>query len=345
MKKILFTLLLFISSLVSEELYVYNLESPTNVYTNQTFQVKLKTIILDTDFKEIKTTFSKTNLQILNPDSPWIETNNKNEYINTYEFKVSKNSFRFPSITVNLIDEYDNIFNYKILNSIKINFNDIAVNDKLFSKVIAKDLTLVNQVTKQYNNNLLLTVLQLEAKQSNLEDFYLEGYDDQGIEEFVKLEDTKELYYYIIIPRDQETIFFKYYNTDKKQFESLEVQVEVFEDLVSTQTDLNPQNSKLLFYKKIFTSIAFIAFIILFIIYKHKATLVLSFIMLLILIGLFWPNKVITLDKNTKVYILPMQSSTIFKTLDKQTKVEVIKSTNTFDKIILPNKQIGWIKK
>jgi hypothetical protein len=67
-------------------------------------------------------------------------------------------------------------------------------------------------------------------------------------------------------------------------------------------------------------------------------------ILILILGYLYIPNKVISVPQNTKIYILPITNSTVFTILQHRTNVEVLKSNDKFQKIILPNKTIGWIK-
>lgn len=344
MKKIIFTLLLLFTTVFSQEIYLYTLEYPKNIYTNQTFKVKIKAIIVTEEYDSIKTNFTHTGLEVLNPYSPWIATEKKNEFINTFIFKANDQDFIFPTISIDLLDEYEEVITSKKLSPLNINFNNIALEDKLFSKVIAKDLSVLDQVTKQYDNNFLLTILHIKAQESNLEDFELPLIQRQGLEDILVGDDEKELYYYIIVPRDDETIRFKYYNHQTKIFQTIIVPIELSSELVSTQTDLNPQNSKLLFYQKVLLSVLTVLFIILYLIYKRKIALAFTFVSLAILVVLFLPHKKISIDAGTKVYILPLSSSTIFETITSQQEVEYLKTKNGFDKIILPNQKIGWIK-
>jgi hypothetical protein len=50
------------------------------------------------------------------------------------------------------------------------------------------------------------------------------------------------------------------------------------------------------------------------------------------------------LQKGTKIKILPIQKSTIFEILDRETKVNVLKYKNDFVKVIFNNK-VGWVHK
>lgn len=344
MKIILFILTFFMSSLFGQNIYLKNIEYPSNVYTNQIFKIKVKATIVVDDYDVIETNFfDSKNITLLNKDSKW-KIINKNEFHNTFIYKANHEQFILPKLEMLLKDSDDNIKYAETVEPVNIAFNNIAVEDKLFSQIIAKQLTVVGQKTKQYSNNLLLTVLKINAYNSNLEDFKLNEYQQQGIDDFTVEDDLKSIYYYIIIPRDNKALRFKYYNYISKEFETIIVPIELSNDLISTQTDLNPKNSKLLFYQKVLISVLTIIFLALYFIYKRNITLVVIFLLICLFIILSLPNKTITVSKNTKIYILPLKNSTIFDTTNEDIEVEFLKSKNGFTKIILPNQKIGWIK-
>ncbi len=353
MRSILLTLLFVFSSLYansssqedqSENLYLYHVEHPKNVYTNQVFSIRVKAIIVAKDFNAVQTKFNnQKNIILLNADSKWKQIN-KNEFYNIYKFKVSNKDFLLPEITLLLLDQETNIKYSKTLNPININFNKIAIDDKLFSNVIAKNIYIKGQTTKQYNNKLLLSVLEIEATDSNLEDFQLKQYDKQGIEDFTVNNNIKSAYYYVIAPRDDENIIFKYYNVSKKQFETISIPIILTDELVSTQTDLNPQNSKLLFYQKVILVLLFVLFIVFYFRKRSKATLLFALITIILFIIISLPYQTINIPKGTQIYILPLKGSTIFKTTQKVQNVELLETKNGFAKIMLSNETIGWIK-
>jgi uncharacterized pyridoxamine 5'-phosphate oxidase family protein len=59
----------------------------------------------------------------------------------------------------------------------------------------------------------------------------------------------------------------------------------------------------------------------------------------------FIPNSRIILPKDTKIYILPTSSSTIYKIVQKKSEVEVLIKKDKFIKVLFKNKNIGWVKK
>jgi hypothetical protein len=343
-KYILFILLLIVSNLSAQDIYLKYLEYPSNVYSNQVFKIKMKATIVADDYSQIETIFSNgLNVSLLNEQSQWT-TDNDNEFINTFVFKASTRSFRLPTITLNLNDEYNITKFSKSIKPIKINFKNIALNDNLFSQVIAQDLNISRQITRQYNNKQLLTILKIDAINSNLNDFHINDYEEQGIDNITEDGNLKSMYYYIVVPRDTKHISFKYYNYKTQQFKLVTININLDEQLVSTQTDLNPQNSKLLYYQKIFLLLTIAIFIIIFFIFRNNLNLFILIVLILILTYLYLPNKVLLVPQNTKIYILPITNSTVFTILQHNTNVEVLKSNHKFKKIILPNQTIGWIK-
>ena len=334
-----------LSSIESKKLYLSYKTYPKRVFTNQRFSISLKAVILHEkdNFNKIITTFSgQKNLQIITQEPKWIEKKN-NMYETKIELKAQEKELLLPTITMALFFD-DEIVDYIVLNPIKIQFGKIAINQKLFSNIIASSLDILQINTKQYNNNSILATIVFEATNSNLEDIHINGYEEQGIESYNDNGNTQHLYYHIVVPIHKKSIKFTYYNTVKKDFILHNLDLTLKEELISTQTNINPYNSNILLYKKIVVVILFSTFLILFLIKRSNIYLVINTILLILLTYLFIPNKKIVLNKGTKIYILPTKSSTVFKIINKKELVEIINQQTNFTKVLLENQNIGWIK-
>jgi hypothetical protein len=117
------------------------------------------------------------------------------------------------------------------------------------------------------------------------------------------------------------------------------------DNLISTQTDLNPENDNMLLYKQIASVLSLIIFVILYFLTKNKINIFFILMFLIISTILLLPNKKVILYEDTKIYILPTQLSTIYKTLQYSQEVEILKQRGDFFKILFKNKHIGWVKK
>lgn len=330
----------------SKEIYLSYKKYPKRVFTNQKFDIEFNAIILKnpTQYDKIVTTFtSEKGIDLLTSDVQWIETK-PNRYKATVSYKVHDQNFILPQITLALFKD-NQIIDYTTIPSPKIEYEKIAINQKLFSNIIASDLQIHTVKTKQYTNNILHTTLHIEGKNSNLEDMHLNSYNEQGINSLSQKYPNQSLYYYVMIPSHTKQINFNYYNTLKKEFITIHIPIILDEELVSTQTDLNPYNSSILIYKQVFSGVFLLLFIILYIITKHNKYLILVAIVISILAYLFMPNRKVLLNEKTKVYILPTTNSTVYKILKRKNIVEIINKKDKFVKVLFNNENIGWVKK
>jgi hypothetical protein len=329
----------------SKELYISYDSYPKRVFTSQKFDIKLKVIILKPkeEYDKILTTFfDEKNIQILTKDPIWIEEK-PNNYVTTLTFKANDTQFIMPKITIALI-KGTAILNFILAKSIKIKFEKIAINQKHFSGIIAKDLQILTIKTKQYTNNMLHSAIHISSTNSNLEDINLTQYADQGIKDLTDNYPDQSIYFYVMTPSHTKRIRFTYYNTVLKDFVYIKIPINLDTELVSTQSDLNPYNSSILIYKQILFGILLFFAIFLYTITKQNRYLIIITIFIIIIAYLFIPNKKTILKNSTKVYILPTKNSTIFKVLDKKELVEIINKKDIFVKVLFLNQNIGWVK-
>jgi len=349
--KLILLIILSFSSLLSndngksKEIYLSYEKYPNRVFTGQKFDIQLSSIILKdpTSYDKIITTFTtEEGIDILTTNVVWEEIKS-NRYTTTISYKVYDKEFILPRITLALIKN-GQIIDYISVESPKIEYEKIAINQKLFSNIIAKNLQVHTVKTKQYTNNILHTTLHIEGINSNLEDIHFNSYEDQGINSLTQNYPNQSLYYYVMIPSHTKQINFTFYNTLQKEFITIQIPIILDEELVSTQTELNPYNSSILIYKQVFSGVFLALFIIMYIITRHNRYLILMTIMIIILAYLFIPNKKILLNENTKVYILPTSNSTVYNILDRKHIVEQINEKDKFIKVLFENENIGWIK-
>ncbi len=348
MKKIVFIIFslffIFTNLYASKNLYLSYKEVPKKVFKNQKFKLKIKALITNDNFDNLYTDFSKEkNIQILNPANPWTKIED-NTYENEYFFKIINKDFKLPIFTISLLKN-NAIIETQVLLAKEISYSNIATADKRLSNIIAKNLTLKAYKTKQYNNKEALTIIDIDAQNSNLEDFKLQGIKEQGISKFITKEDKENLIYYFVTPVHTKKVVFSYYDLNSKSIKSITIPLVLQNELVSTQTDLNPNDSSFEKYKKIAVFVVFVLFFILFIWKRYKIYLFLSIILFIISVVYFIPNSKGIIKKESYVYILPTKNSTIFFKLDKNQKVEVLNKKNNFIKVIgIEDKFIGWVK-
>lgn len=341
---ILLNIILCVNLFASKNLYLSYNKIPTNVYKNQKFEVIVKALITTGSFDELATTFTNSsNITILNANNPWKKISN-DTYENSYYFKVKQGSFKFPDISVRLMNS-GALIDVSELQAPVIRYSDIAKGDDRFSGVIADEFILKAYKTKQYNNKEALTIIDVDAINSNLEDFKIKDIDEQGISNIKDYEEKENLVYYFVTPIYKKKVVITYYNSKTKSFKDVTIPLILQNELVSTQTDLNPNDSSFERYKKIALLICFILFLLLFIWKRKKLLLIISLVFFVLSIVYFLPNSRGIVKKDSFVYILPTKNSTIFFKLENAQKVEILEKKNGFMKVLgLDSDFIGWIK-
>jgi hypothetical protein len=341
---ILLNIFLSINLFAAKNLYLSYKKIPNQVYKNQKIEIIVKALITTDNFDGLSTSFSNSsNVTILNANSTWRKVSN-DTYENSYYFKAKSSNFRLPNINVKL-QVNGSVLDESELSSPSIRYSDIGTGDTRFSGVMADKFILKAYKTKQYNNKEALTIIDIDAQNSNLEDFKLQGITEQGVSA-IKEEDGKQnLVFYFVTPIYEKKVVFTYYNLATRSFKDIKIPLILQNELVSTQTDLNPNDSTFERYKKIFAIVVFALFLILFVIKRNKILMIFTVLTFIIALLYNLPNSKGIVKKDSYVYILPTKNSTIFFKVDNDQKVEILQRRNGFIKVLgQDNDFIGWIK-
>ena len=341
---ILLNIFLSINLFAAKNLYLSYKKIPNQVYKNQKIEVIVKALITTDNFDNLSTSFSNsTNVTVLNANSSWRKVSN-DTYENSYYFKAKSSNFRLPDISVKL-QSNGSVLDESSLSSPSIRYSDIGTGDSRFAGIMADKFILKAYKTKQYNNKEALTIIDIDAQNSNLEDFKLQGITEQGVSAIKEENGKQNLVYYFVTPIFEKKVVFTYYNLATKSFKDITIPLILQNELVSTQTDLNPNDSTFERYKKIFAIIVFALFLILLIIKRNKILIFLTILTFIIALSYNLPNSKGLVKKDSYVYILPTKNSTIFFKVENDQKVEILQRKNGFIKVLgLDNDFIGWIK-
>lgn len=328
----------------SKNLYVSYTKSPNSVYKNQKFELKVKALITTESFSSLSTNFvNQSNVTILNPNSPWKKVSN-DTYENSFYLKAKSQNFKLPTIEVKLWNG-SSLIDISSLAPNDIKYSNIGKSDDRFSGVIADNIILKAYKTKQYNNQEALTIIDIDSINSNLEDFKLENVVEQGVSNIKDWENIQNLVYYFVTPIYEKNFVFTYFNSSTNSFKEVRVPLVLQNELVSTQTDLNPNDSTFEKYKKIAAIVAFVILLLLFIWKRYGFLLILMLISLVFAILYNLPNEKGFVQKESLIYILPTKNSTVFFKADTQIEVEALETKAGFIKVLgVKDGFIGWIK-
>jgi hypothetical protein len=350
MKKIL-SITLFLSIFFSLNLYAAKTiylsyeNVPDKVYKNQRFLVEIKALVTSSNFDYLTLTHTGgRNVDVLDEKLQWEKIAN-NQFKAKVYFKAYEGNFVLPKFIVTKVKGFE-IIETVVLDNEKIAYSDIGVGNQNFTGVIASQLNLRAYKTKQYNNKEALTLVDIDASNSNLEDFRLEGILEQGIS---KLNDEdrpqQNLVYYFVTPVFEKKVIFSYFDINTKKYVDVTIPLILQNELVSTQTDLNPNDSTFEKYKKMAIAIVFVIFIFLSYLKRRKIFYFITIVLGIIAIIYLTPYRNGIILKDAYIYILPTKNSTIFFQTSNNLEVNILEKKGKFVKVMgIDKKFIGWVK-
>jgi len=318
------------SLLASQDTYHYSY-MPKKVYENQLFPV---TVV----GPDINTTLTFDTSSIIQPTmkKPLL-VKNGNEAFYTFYFKAEKENIRIPKLfIVSTTGKFSLDEHTVLLSKLK--------SPKNFSSVIARKLIIKSQQVSNYDAKNHIVTLQLEAYDANLEDMILLDVIESDIDAFKRSGAKVTSEYYAVLPREEKSLSFSYYNTIIKNFVTLTVPIEVADASVTTQSDLNPKVDafeRLKRYALIFFSLFFLS---MFLWKRDFFYLILTLISIITLLTFYIPHKKICVTQGAPLYILPSSISTVSMHIEDRLDTMELGQRGNFTKVQTKSQIIGWIK-
>jgi len=151
--------------------------------------------------------------------------------------------------------------------------------------------------------------------------------------------------YYFVTPVFEKKVVFSYFDINASKYVDVTIPLILQNELVSTQTDLNPNDSSFEKYKKIAIAVVFVIFLILAILKRKKILYFITFVLGIIAIIYLTPYRNGVILKDSYIYILPTKNSTIFFQTSDNLEVNILEKKGNFIKVMgIDKKFIGWVK-
>ena len=320
-------------------------KTPSVIYKNEIFEVRLKALVSSSQLGVLKTTLAnQSGVKLLNSNYKW-KAGDDGSFTLSLFFKTMETAVRLPDIqTVFAVDNIDK--ESALLEGLSLEAGSVNPSSK-FCGVIASSLGITNYKIDGYDTSNNILAIDVSAKYANLEDFKLQNIAIQGANSIKNGYENGKMFYYLIIPNSQKTLEFEYFDKNKANMQTVSVALDLskIEDTVSTQTDLQPKNSDKALY--VFLTVAVIATILYGIYYFRREKIFLFLIVATVVAGvlfLFIPNEQVKIKKNAVVYLLPTENSTPFFKAEADMPVEKLKESEGYIKVKLNDGKIGWVK-
>lgn len=331
-------------------IYVKNADSKNlfnmSTYVGQTLRVTYD-LLLFSNAKFVGTEFvggiDSTKVVLKNPNTKW-RFGSDGSYKGIYEYKIKSIGASIPPLKVMAVSSDGNYDDFSIAPAIELNVIDLYQNKK-YAGVLADEFKIITHRTKIYDNVSNILVFEVSAKNSNLEDLKLPGIEKQGFESIHLARDSDGIYY-CILPKEVQNISFEYFSLSNNSFQDIILPIVPVEDVVSTQDDIKPKNSFLLFSNLILIGLM-VVILILYFMFKRKKIFLVFFLALLIYLfwSVFFSKHQAILIAQQPIRILPTHNSTILEVAHIDMNVEIISKHDQFYKIVTTDGKIGWIRK
>ncbi len=313
-------ILFFISFSFSANLIVQYPNLKKEYYENQIIDLNIKVITP----KEMNLTFipplgGEVNVTKTNPFVYNINVRYKNNDEIKKLFIVSKNIYK--EIPLN------DLYSTKQVDKIRD-----------FCNVLAKNLQIKNIISSKYNDRYNMISFTLTGEDANLNDFTLHLKDEN-----LTIVSPQKATYLGLVENNKKALNFYYLNTEKDNYQKMNVPINIKSETISTQTDLNPEENTLFTPINILILSTIAVLILIFLIYQKIWLIFPPLILTGYLIYANLPKGEAYLTRGTKVYILPTKNSTVFYITPIGTEVKILKKTAKYTKIQIQNK-IGWVK-
>jgi len=308
---------------------------PKKVYENQLFPV---TVIDVASEKDDNPQFQFDPMSPVQPifQEPLV-VHNGNDSFYTFYFKAGKVDIRIPRLFI-VSPTVDTSLEPQVIPMAHLKPRED------FCGVLAADMKIKGSQVSNYDEKNHLITLSIEAFEANLEDMHLNSAEESGLEDLKRHFAKVEAEFYVVVPVEQKSIRFTYFNTIKNQYVFLEASAELADSTVVTQSELNPKEDS---YEKLkrYTFMFLVGFFFFFFLIKRDFFfLVLGVISLITLLTFYIPHKKICVKQGAPLYLLPTYNSSIGTKIDQDIETPLLGEREDFLKIEYKNGIIGWVK-
>lgn len=319
---------------------------PQTAYVNQIYKLSLKADIQQDITVDLNLTLNKTpSLKWLNEKKySWFQTRG-GLFETTLFFEANDTQAKLNDINV-IMTRNGDFFQKASKKAPNPKFTPVPTKEN-YTHIVADELKVISHKTTDFDDKTNMMTIQLSVKNGDLSSFYIQN--DQILRQNVSsingpLENQRG-FAFLIFDKNVTNVTFSYFNLQTQKFENFSLNVKIEKDDLSTQTDINPQESSFKTYKiiVIFTFVGVL--IVMFLTSRNLTPLIIA----LVIVGAYFYFQKQTstgfIAQNTQVKILPIKNSTIFYISKERENVKIFDEKADFVKIMLSDGKIGWVKK
>lgn len=294
---------------------------------------------------EFRVDFEKSkDLEFLNPNLKWQK--NGDSYTTTLFFEARSVNANLDKIIVSMTRNKE-AFQSASLTLNPIEFKRVDA-DKNYSQLVASKLEVTRFRTSYFDDKNLVMIVALRAQDANLRDFKLKDSTllQQRIDNVQGDFKNASAFFSAVFAPSKQNVEFSYFNTTTQKLENFSLKVEVSADeSISTQTDLNPKNNDLNFYKQLGLWVLAGICALVFVFRRNYIFFGAALILFALSFLVDTTTHTATLKANSRAKLLPTTNSTYFYTSKDAEKVEILGKREDYVKVLFEDGKIGWVLK
>ena len=293
-------------------------------------------------------TSPRNGVELLNEDSISWQLQDNGSYQASYIYKILSKKATIPQIRATAITQNQKYKDIAISPKISLDVYNLKNNPK-YSGVISSSLKVLHAKTKIFDEENVITILELEADNANLEDLSIPNPQiiKQGFQAISQASEQNIQHgvYYLIFPKNITNLSFEFFSLAKNQFQNISIPIIISHDNVAAQDNLKPKNIFLLYSTLFLIASVLISLALYILIWRHKLVLLVAILLFLILLWHIFYRHTTIIKTGEQIKILPTHNSTTLFIPSQPLEVQIIGSHGDFYKIQTPDDKIGWIKK
>lgn len=319
----------------------------TNLYIGQHITIDYKLILFDnaqivyTEFSPSVNSIEYVQSEKKDP----IELAKKGEWIKkddgyhiSFTFKVNAKKFTIPSLVVHVRNDF--LTDKDQSDGIDMSALSLYSN-KGFCGVVASNLRIINTNIQNYDDNYNAIAIDLEAKNSNLEDLKLRDVEFQDLAQDGEFStDISSATLLLKLPKSLDRVSFSYFNIDSKKFEELSVQNVV--NVADSIDNVSPKSTFFSITNVIIISLTTILIALTILLRSYLAGIITIIILIVFAYNMLSKTHKITTISGAKLTIQPTYTSTVLLTIPNPVKIQAMDKKNGYYKVNI-NSKIGWI--
>ncbi len=325
-------------------IYLTPQELPSTLYVGQSIELTVNALVTESNYDHFSVKLHESSgVRRIGPGPRWERVDDNRHRMRLF-FRITDTQVRLPEIETRLYID-GALEDMATLELPARRANPVATNPH-FTGVIANELEIITHKVERFGEGQNILVMDLQGHLSNLADFSLQGVETQGTDWVDDRPPQTRIFYYALIPADQEGVRFNYFDPTTGDYRRFDLSFDLSNlgQRISTHADISPKSRSIPWLEIFLLSVASILLILFWFKTHRNLFLVMVALTVVLAVWLVLRDERVTIQEGAQVRLLPTSTSTLFYVTYRPTEAIALKRKDGYIKVHLPDDKIGWIR-